>query len=59
MQVVLQKWETDIVRLFCKYIYIHIYIYIMDGFYLKRIWEKGDPILLSGVLLLIYIFECK
>lgn len=35
MQVVLQKWETDIVCLFCKY------IYIMDGFYLRRIWEKA------------------
>lgn len=52
MQVVLQKWETDIVCLFCKYIYYGRFLF-------ETHLEKSYTILLSGVLLLIYIFECK
>lgn len=36
MQVVLQKWKTDIFCLSCKYKYEYIYIYIMDCF----LWGK-------------------
>lgn len=35
--------------------FVNRYKPIADGFYLRRIWEG----ILSGELLLIYIFECK